>query len=485
MIRATEHRDCDSKEPELGRIHIVSGMTGFWKLTDNREENGMAKINWPRTRDILICIICIGIIVYFAWGLLFGEFVHALVLLLLSLAVAFLLTPFVNFLSSFIPRILATLIAYIIVLAVIGGISYALVFTLIQQVVTFQDTVVNFFNHLPSLNDLQKFLVQNGIPQSSITDAVNQIKAQAVGFATALASNALNIVFIVTSTFIDVVIIIVMSFYFTLDGKHIRESLMSIVPEGSKHHVHLFEDALNHVVGNYIRGQLTLAVIIGILAGVGCAFLGLSGYALIIGVLAFLFETIPMVGPALASIPAILISLLLPDPFPRTFWIVAYFIGIQIVESNVLGPRIVGHAVGLHPIASLLALIIGAQLFGAFGALLATPLVAAAWVVIASVYRSVILGQTADQMLAKSRRKPWITRSSSGTRIIRAKRTRTTPSGKLRVDLTNVEQRESIQVDAAPPHFMSTNVNVDHIDLLRPVPDGEEQIEEDNDNSST
>jgi predicted PurR-regulated permease PerM len=217
----------------------------------------MGKINWTRTRDILISVICIGVIVYFAWGLLFGEFVHAVVLLLLSLAISFLITPFVNFLSKYIPRILGTFIAYVIVLAIIGGVSFALVFTLIQQVVTFQNTVINFFNHLPSLNQLQKILVANGIPQSSITDTVNQIKAQAVGFATALASNVLNIVFIVTNTFIDLVIIIVISFYFTLDGKQIRESLLSIVPEGSKRNVQMFEDALNHVVGSYIRGQLT------------------------------------------------------------------------------------------------------------------------------------------------------------------------------------------------------------------------------------
>jgi len=66
-----------------------------------------------------------------------------------------------------------------------------------------------------------------------------------------------------------------------------------------------------------------------------------------------------------------------------------------------LGPRIVGHAVGLHPVASILALIIGAQLFGAFGALLATPILAALWVVIASVYRT-FRGESADDILAKT-----------------------------------------------------------------------------------
>src|SRR5579884_4062546 len=177
-------------------------------------------------------------------------------------------------------------------------------------------------------------------------------------------------------------------------------------------HVLLFEDALNRVVGNYIRGQLTLALIIGVLAGIGCSIFHMENYALIVGVMAFLFETIPMVGPALASIPALLISLLLPDPFPRTVYVLIYFICVQMVESNILGPRIVGHAVGLHPVASILALIIGAQLFGAFGALLATPLVATAWVVIASFYRS-LRGETAEQILAR-RRKAWTLGTPTG-----------------------------------------------------------------------
>ncbi len=112
-----------------------------------------------------------------------------------------------------------------------------------------------------------------------------------------------------------------------------------------------------------------------------------------------------MVGPFIASIPAILLSLFLPDPFPRTFWIIALFIIVQMLESNVLGPRIVGHAVGLHPVAAIMALLVGAKMFGALGALLATPVVAVSWVVIASIYRSA-RGESPDVMLA-SKRAPW------------------------------------------------------------------------------
>jgi predicted PurR-regulated permease PerM len=371
------------------------------------KDDGMDSKNWQQRRDILICVICIGIILWAAWNIL-GQFVDAIIILLLSMAVAFLLTPLVDYLEQHnAPRILASLLVYVVVLGALSFLAYELVFTLIQQVVSLSDTIVNVVRALPDTyaNFITYLETQGGIPKANIDQAIGQIQGQVTTFAQAAANNALNIAFFVTNTFINILLVVVLSFYLTIDGKRIRDSLISIVPKRSMSHVLLFEDALNRVVGNYIRGQLTLALIIGILAGLVCLSQGksLGSYALIIGVLAFLFETIPMVGPTLASVPAILLSLLLPDPFPRTFWVIFWFFVIQMVESNILGPRIVGHAVGLHPVASILALLVGAKLFGAFGALLATPVVAAAWVVIASLYRSA-RGESADEIL--SRRRP-------------------------------------------------------------------------------
>lgn len=364
----------------------------------------MEHVNWQRTRDILISIICIGIILWASWSIL-GLFFDAVVILLLSMAVAFLLTPAVNLLVKYsIPRLLATILVYIIVIAFIGGFGYALVLTLVKQAVSFSATIINFATALPDtfksvINNLEK---QGGIPPENVNAAISQIQSTATDFARSLATNALNFVLIFTNALLNIVLVGVLSFYLTLDGQRIRDSLMSIVPRRWMPNALLFEDALNRVVGNYIRGQLTLALIVGFCSGLICVFTGLQDYALIVGVLAFLFETIPMVGPALASITPIVLSLLLPGPFPRTFEIILGFIILQAIESNILGPRIVGHAVGLHPVAAILALLVGAKLFGVLGALLATPIVAAAWVVIASIYRSA-RGETADQMLSRKR----------------------------------------------------------------------------------
>jgi predicted PurR-regulated permease PerM len=363
----------------------------------------MGQINWQRTRDILICIICIGIIGWSSISIL-SLFVDAIIILLLAMAVAFLITPLVNLQTHYgMPRVLATLLTYVIVLAVIVGFGYELIFSLIQQAVTFSDTIVNFATDLPkTFQDSIKFLENQGVPYSNIQKVLDQVQSQAYGFATTLTNNALNFIFTLTNALLSIFLVAVLSFYLVLDGKRIRDSIISISPRRMLSNVLLFEDALNRVVGNYIRGQLTLAIIVGIFTGTVCFATGLGRFALVCGVLAFLFETIPMVGPGLASIIPILLSLLLPGPFPRTFEIVACFVVIQILESNVLGPRIVGHAVGLHPVAAILALLIGAKLFGVFGALLSTPIVAAAWVVIASLYRS-IRGESPDDLLGKKR----------------------------------------------------------------------------------
>ncbi|HEY7416677.1 MAG TPA: AI-2E family transporter, partial [Ktedonobacteraceae bacterium] len=267
----------------------------------------MEQANWQRRRDILICIICGGIIIVAAWNL-FNQFIDAILLLLLSMTVAFLLTPVVNALEKLkIPRVLAALLTYIVVIAVIGALTYALIFSLINQVQQFSNAIISFVYYIPmNFTALYNTLIANGIPDSNIQAAIGQIQAQASNFAQAAAENALNILVFISNAFLNFVIVIVMSFYLTVDGKRIRNNIMNAIPQRTRPSVLLFEDALNRVVGNYIRGQLTLAVLIGIMVALVCVVTGLGQFALVFGVLGFLFETIPMVGPLLASISPIL-----------------------------------------------------------------------------------------------------------------------------------------------------------------------------------
>jgi hypothetical protein len=151
-----------------------------------------------------------------------------------------------------------------------------------------------------------------------------------------------------------------------------------------------------------------------------------------------------------------------------------YFVIVQIIEANILGPRIVGHAVGLHPVASILALIIGAQLFGPFGALLATPVVAAFWVVIASLYRS-LRGESADEILAR-RRSSWIRRPAHTgyLRFRRGSHGSTTPGEDRTVSEQSYDRSSPAGASDQQEKGIKTPGKIEQLDLLRPVPQQEQ-----------
>lgn len=376
----------------------------------------MDQAKWQNRRDILISIICIGIIIFTIWHLV-TQFIDAILLLLLSMTVAYLVTPLANVLEERqrIPRVVATLLTYLIVLAIAALITYILVSSLIGQLTGFSTTITNFTAAIPKQYSSTIDFLKNrvGIPQDRIDATINQVGLQVSSVAKVAANHIINLAFLLTNTLIDTLIVIIVSFYLTSDGRRMRNSIINVVPKSSVATVLLFEHSLVRVVGRYIRGQLTLALIIGVLTSLVCTLFGLPQFAIIFGVLGFLFETIPMVGPFLASILPILTSLLLPDPFPRTIFILISFIAIQLIESNILGPRIVGRAVGLHPVVSIIALLAFTRLFGAafgafggaMGALIATPIVAALWVVIATIYRS-LHGESQEQIQAR-KLAPW------------------------------------------------------------------------------
>ena len=184
---------------------------------------------------------------------------------------------------------------------------------------------------------------------------------------------------------VDTLLGLVISFYLLLDGPTMRRRVLALIPPAHRDKVLFLEEHAGRVLGGYLRGQLVMALTLGIAAGLGCWLLGLP-YALVLGVLAGLFMLVPMFGPILSAIPAVLVALFLP--FPTVLWVVLFFFGIQQVESNILGPRITGHAVGLHPLGAMFALLAGLQLAGLLGALFAVPVAGILWVLVGAAYRN-------------------------------------------------------------------------------------------------
>ena len=223
---------------------------------------------------------------------------------------------------------------------------------------------------------------------------VEQLKAQAASAveqgATDVLKNLVSMLAGASAIVGDVLLVLVISLYLVLDGARLLARAMTLVPRRHRAKAEFFQDNLARVLGGYIRGQLILALIVGLAAGIGTAILGVP-YALVLGVLAGLFELVPMFGPVLSAIPALLAAAFMP--FPTVLWVLLLFVVIQQVENNVLAPRISGDAVGLHPLGAMLALLVGFQLAGLLGGLFAVPLAGLLRVLVGAAYRDAMANQ--------------------------------------------------------------------------------------------
>jgi predicted PurR-regulated permease PerM len=332
--------------------------------TSWREERQNSK--WKRRRDIPIAILAwivvVAIIFWAAW-----HVIRSLLLLAIASLLAFALAPAVKLLQRVMPRVLAILIVYLVVLIAFGFFVYLIVNTSVVQVgllakeVRFLLTPANN----AQLTPLESLLRTFGISQEQIASARQQIVTQLGGFA----GSVLPLLTRFLDFLLDIVVVAVVSVYLLIDGSRVTNWLRNNMPVQQRGRVHFLLETLERIVGGYIRGQLLLSTMVGLLVGIGMALFHVP-YAVLLGVLAFILEFVPVLGTIVSGAICVLIAL-------TQGWLIAlgvliYFVGVHVLEGDVIGPRIMGKAVGLHPVISLAALIAGAELFGIIGALFAS-----------------------------------------------------------------------------------------------------------------
>lgn len=297
-----------------------------------------------------------------------GHVIHTLLLLVFAALLAYSLAPAAKFLERVMPRVLAILVVYVIVLGALGVLIFVIVSAAVEQVSSLSD-YVRFLLTPSSTGQVTPFEQawrSVGISASQVTQARDVVVTNMQG----LTGSVLPLLTGVVSALLDIVLVAVLSIYLLLDGSRLSGWLRGNMPSVQQGSVSFFLDTLQRVVGGYIRGQIILCVLVGVLVGVGMQVIGVQ-YALLLGVLAFILEFIPILGTLVSGLICVLLAL-------TQGWIVAvivlvYFIVVHVVESDVVGPRIVGQTIGLHPVVSIAALIAGAELFGVAGALFASP----------------------------------------------------------------------------------------------------------------
>jgi predicted PurR-regulated permease PerM len=198
--------------------------------------------------------------------------------------------------------------------------------------------------------------------------------------------------------FFSVITFFVVAYYWLTERTLIKRSIMSWLPSQRANRVRRVWDDIEVKVGGWVRGQLTLMVIVGVVSAVGYFAIGVKYWpvlALFIG----LAEAIPLVGPYIGTAPAVIIALTQPgnDGLPaligagdigsvtRALLVVVFAIVLQMVEGNVLVPRVMKNSVGISPLTVIVSLLIGAALAGLVGALLAVPIAGSIQVIVQDI----------------------------------------------------------------------------------------------------
>lgn len=323
--------------------------------------------DWARRRDIALATIGWLIIVAIAlWAA--SHIIGALLTVMVAALLAYAIYPLVRMFSRVMPRFTAIALAYIIVIAVLGVIGYFVINTAVEQIIALTKQVATMLQPGPngSPSRLMTELTRLGIDTARVQSLGNQL----LGSVQGLATTAFPVIAGIFGGIVDTILVIVLSIYLEIDGHRIIRWLRTSSPLRFRPRITFILSTFEHVVGGYIRGQITLSALIGVLVGAGMFLLHVP-YAVLLGLLAFVLEFIPIIGVFVSGAACVLLAL--TQSVLVAVLVLAYFIFVHVIEGDVVGPRIVGRAVGLHPAVSIFALLAGAELFGLWGALFASP----------------------------------------------------------------------------------------------------------------
>ncbi|MBT6301321.1 MAG: AI-2E family transporter, partial [Candidatus Jacksonbacteria bacterium] len=179
----------------------------------------------------------------------------------------------------------------------------------------------------------------------------------------------------VIGTVAMIILVLVLTFYLVVEDRGMKRALQAIAPDKTQPYLTQLLSRIQNKMGLWLRGQIILSLIIFILTWIGLTLLGVQ-YSLLLALVAGLFEIVPFLGPILAAIVAIFFVLAEGDILKVLLVAVLYYV-IQLLENHLIVPKVMQKAVGLNPIISIVAVLVGAKIAGIPGAIIAIPLVTA------------------------------------------------------------------------------------------------------------
>jgi len=288
--------------------------------------------------------------------------------LLFAVVIASAMEPVILWFKKYkIPRIAGVIIIYLSVFLIFAVIFYFLIPTLAEEFESFQNVYYAYQSRF--LSELKEF---EGLPfLDYLSDGAEIFLENGSIPVGQLTGNAFGILSAIFGGLLSVVILIVVSFYLSTQENGIENFLRLVTPiEYEEYAIDLWTRSQKKM-GHWLRAQLLLGVLIGILVFIALTFLGIK-YALLLAFVSAVFELIPVVGPIMAAAPAAFTAFL-QDPILAVIVVLVYFV-VQQLESHLIVPVVMRKTVGLNPLVVVVALLVGAKLGGILGLFLAVPI---------------------------------------------------------------------------------------------------------------
>jgi putative heme transporter len=328
-------------------------------------------------------LVALPLTVLAAWALAKAAG-KVMLLFIIAGLIALILNPAVSFVQrGRMPRGLAVLAVYVAFFVGLAGIGVLLANPISNQVRTFTNNLPTITNEAnKKLAEFETTLNQNGFhvhivkpgktALQSIQAKVAKSASKFVSFGGALLTEIANAIF-------NLVLIFVLSVYMLLYGRQIGGLVRRVMPPGDGSRADDYPLLVQRAVSRYVGGQLLFSAIMGASAGLSLYIFGVIGifpdgskYAVAFGVFYAVMELVPYIGPILGALPAVLVALF-TNPITAV-WVVLLFIGLQQLEGHVVAPQVFGHTLRINPLLVIFALLVGLEVNGIFGALVALPI---------------------------------------------------------------------------------------------------------------
>jgi putative heme transporter len=307
-----------------------------------------------------------------------------LVLFIVAALIALILNPIVAFVQrGRMPRGLAVLAVYVAFFLVLTGIGLLVANPIADQVAAFSHNVPHLVDEAnETLEDLQRTLDKSGVHVTIVKQghtALQTLQEKLVKGSGSVVSSSAGLLTEVVKASFDVVLVFVLSIYMLVYGQRIGELFRRYMPRGDGTPADDYPTLVQSALVRYVGGQLLFSVIMGTTAGIALYIFGVLGifpdgrkYAVVFGVFYGLMELVPYIGPIIGALPAVIVALV-TNPI-SALWVTLLFIGLQQLEGHIVAPQIFGHTLRINPLLVIFALLLGLQLHGVTGALIALPI---------------------------------------------------------------------------------------------------------------